>query len=157
MSHIKPTAIKLAEGTYRKDRAPKNEIQPTIELNLEAPSELNEWGVKLWTAIANEYSKIGLITKVDVGSLFTLCNEFGTYCEADDLIKAKGLEVEEEIYSSKGEMVGTKLVTNPMLKVRNDAFKNYNSMCSKFGITPADRTRIAGPDNIDDNPFEEFA
>lgn len=156
MSNIKPTKIKELEGTYRKDRAPKNEVMPTIALTLTTPPELNEWGVQLWKAISEEYLRIGLITNVDTGSLFTLCNEFGTYCEADDLIKGKGLEVEEDVYSAKGELVGTKNVVNPMLKVRNDAFKNYNSMCSKFGITPADRARLSAPENKEDDKFKEL-
>ena len=156
MSNIKPTALKKLEGTFRKDRAPKNELTPTIALTLDAPSELNEWGVKLWGAITEEYCKVGLITNVDVGSLFALCNEFGTYCESDDIIKAKGLEIEEDVYSAKGELVGTKTIPNPMLKVRNDAFKNYNSMCSKFGITPADRARLSAPNNTSNDKFEEF-
>ena len=156
MSHIKPTAIKKAEGTFRRDRAPKNEITPTVCLTLDAPPELNEWGLKLWNAISEDYLRLNLITKVDTGSLFTLCNEFGTYCEADDLIKAKGLEVEEEVYNNKGELTGTRTIPNPMLKVRNDAFKNYNSMCSKFGITPADRARLSAPDTTNTDPFAEF-
>ena len=156
MNHSKPTVLKKIEGTYRKDRAPKTEVQPTIALSLTTPPELNEWGVQLWKAISEEYLRIGLITNVDTGSLFTLCNEFGTYCEADDLIKGKGLEVEEDVYSAKGELVGSKTVVNPMLKVRNDAFKNYNSMCSKFGITPADRARLSAPDNVGVDKFADL-
>jgi phage terminase small subunit len=43
-----------------------------------------------------------------------------------------------------------------MLKVRNDAFKNYNSMCSKFGITPSDRARLSAPVKNEQNPFSDF-
>ena len=143
----KPTALKKLEGTFRKDRAPKNEITPTIPINLLIPSELNEDGQWLWQRIVAEYLPVGLLTNVDEGSLKILCNEYGTYMEADDLIKAKGLEVSDD----KGN-----IVANPMLKVRNDAMKNYNSLCSKFGITPSDRARLSAPEKQPDDPFNKF-
>ena len=154
---VKPTEIKQMQGTLRKHREIDNAIKPTIALTLTEPSELNEWGKLLWVSICEEYLKIGLITKVDTGSLLALCNEYGTYCESDDIVKAKGLEVEEEIYSQKGELVGVKTIANPMLKVRNDALKNYIKLATEFGLTPASRTRIAKPESKPDNPFGEFA
>jgi P27 family predicted phage terminase small subunit len=72
------------------------------------------------------------------------------------LVKAQGLEVEENVYSKDGDLIGTKKVPNQMLKVRNDAFKNYNSMCSKFGITPSDRARLSAPVKNEQNPFSDF-
>ena len=152
----KPTEIKIAEVTFRADRVKKDLIKPSIELNSEPPSELNEWGAQIYRAIMGEYSKIGLISKVDVGSLLILCNEFGTYCEADDIIKAKGLEIEEDVYNKEGEIVGSKTVPNPMLKVRNDAMKNYKTLCVEFGLTPASRTSLNAPPEKTNKPFSEF-
>jgi P27 family predicted phage terminase small subunit len=140
-----PNEIKEAAGTLRPCRVKTDAIKPTIELNTEPPNELNEWGAQMYRSIMDEYSKIGLISKVDVGSLLILCNEFGTYCEADDIIKAKGLEIEEDVYSVKGELTGTKTVANPMLKVRNDAMKNYKTLCVEFGLTPASRASLNAP------------
>jgi P27 family predicted phage terminase small subunit len=156
MSHRKPDEIKKLEGTFRKDREVKNPIKPIIPLTLTEPTELNEWAKSLWRSIVDEYLPIGILTNVDVGSLLILCNEYGTYCEADDLIKAQGLEVEENVYSKDGDLIGTKKVPNQMLKVRNDAFKNYNSMCSKFGITPSDRARLSAPVKNEQNQFSDF-
>ena len=143
----KPTALKKIEGTYRKDRAPKNEVTPTIPISLLTPNELNEDGQWLWQRIVAEYLPVGLLTTVDEGSLKILCNEYGTYMDADDLIKAKGLEVSD----SNGN-----IVANPMLKVRNDSFKNYNSLCTKFGITPSDRARLSAPEQTAKDSFAEF-
>jgi P27 family predicted phage terminase small subunit len=151
-----PNEIKEANGTLRKCRIKTDLIKPSIELNAEPPSELNEWGAQIYRAIMSEYSKIGLISKVDVGSLLILCNEFGTYCEADDIIKAKGLEIEEDVYSVKGELTGTRTVPNPMLKVRNDAMKNYKTLCVEFGLTPASRAGLNAPPEKTNKPFSEF-
>ena len=141
----KPTALKKLQGTLRADRQVENEFNPTIELNKTVPDSLNEWGAKLWTDLVDEYGKFELISRVDVGSLMILCNEFGRYCEADDLLKAQGLEVIEDIYNSKGDIVGQKKVINPLIKVVSDAFKNYKSICTEFGLTPASRTKISAP------------
>ena len=145
MNPRKPTELKKLEGTYRKDREVQNPIKTTIALTLQEPTELNEWGLSLWRVIAEEFLPIGVVAKVDAGSLLMLCNEFGTYCEADDIIKAKGLEIEEDVYSKDGEHVGTKTIPNPMLKVRNDAMKNYKTLCVEFGLTPASRASLNAP------------
>jgi P27 family predicted phage terminase small subunit len=147
MSNIKPTALKKLEGTYRKDRAVSNEIQPTIEIGLIAPTDLNEWGVKLWDDVMSEYSKIGLITKVDMASLMAVCMEWGIYCEACDIVSSQGLQVSDD----KGN-----LQVNPARRIANDAFKNYKSMCIEFGMTPASRTKISAPEQTMNDQFAEF-
>jgi P27 family predicted phage terminase small subunit len=141
----KPTALKKLQGTDRKDRILPDEFKPTLEVKGDIPDVLNEWGSKLWVDLFDEYSKFDLISRVDVGSLMVLCNEFGRYCEADDLLKAQGLEVVEDILNRDGDIVGQKKVINPLIKVVSDAFKNYKSMCTEFGLTPASRTKISAP------------
>jgi P27 family predicted phage terminase small subunit len=143
----KPTIIKEMQGTLRKSRLVENEIQPSIEVGLQPPSDLNEWGVKLWQDITSEYFKLGLITKVDVASLQAVCMEWGVYCEASDLVSAQGIQVVDD----KGNHA-----INPARKVASDAFKNYKSMCVEFGLTPASRTRISAPEQKDKDPFNEF-
>ena len=147
MNPPKPTALKKLEGTYRKDRAVKNEIQPSIEVGLTAPNDLNEWGVKLWDDVMSEYSKIGLITKVDMASLMSVCMEWGIYCEACDIVSSQGLQVMDD----KGN-----LQVNPARRIANDAFKNYKSMCIEFGMTPASRTKISAPEQNMNDQFAEF-
>jgi P27 family predicted phage terminase small subunit len=104
----------------------------------------------------SEYSAIGLITKVDSGSFLMLCNEFGTYCEADDLIKAQGLEIETAIRNKDGEIVDYKKEANPNLKTRNDAFKNYKALCVEFGLTPSSRAALNTPQKKESDNFAEF-
>jgi len=155
MNPPKPTALKQIEGTYRKDRAVSNEVQPTIEVNLVAPADLNEWGAKYWTDIMSEYGKIGLVTKVDVGALHSVCYWFGLMNEAADIVSAKGLEVEVEKVTPKGKSYMV-TETNPMIAVADKAFKNYIAMCREFGLTPASRTRISAPDQKEGDKFAEF-
>ena len=157
MNPRKPTALKKIEGTYRKDRAAQNEIKPTLEISVTPPDDLNEWGKRYWMQIMEEYAPIGLVTKIDLGALKTCCMWFGIMMEADDIIQAKGLEVEEPIYSQKGELVGTKTIPNPMLKVASDASKNYRQYMIEFGLTPASRVKLSAPlIKEDDDPFREL-
>ena len=151
----KPTALKRIEGTYRKDRAPKNEVQPTISMDIEAPTDLNEWGQKYWVDIMSEYSKVGLVTKVDIGALHSLCQWYGVFQEALDIVAVKGLEVEIERFSPKGEPFTVRDV-NPMIGVADKAYKNYKMMCVEFGLTPASRTRISAPEKNENDKFAEF-
>lgn len=152
-----PNEIKAAQGTLQPCRVKKDLIKPTIELNTQSPEELNEWGANLYNQLTTEYNKIGLISVLDVGSLFLLCNEFGTYCEADDIIKAKGLEVQTEIIDKDGDPTGRyKTETNPMLKVRNDALKNYKSLCTEFGLTPVSRATISAPQKKETDEIGEL-
>ena len=141
----KPTAIKELQGTLEKSRLQKDELQGEFITSHEAPEELNEWGVKLWNDLFKEYGKVNLITMLDLVSLLMMCNEFGTYCEADDLIKAQGLQVEVEVYNKNGEVVGTKTDVNPMLRVRDNAAKQYKMFCVEFGLTPVSRAKISAP------------
>lgn len=152
----KPTALKKIEGTYRKDRVAKNELTPTIAIGVEPPESLNEWGVQLWNQVTADYCKIGLITSVDLASLTAVCIEWGRYCEANDIIQAQGLQIEEPVYSQKGELVGTRTVTNTMVKVASDSFKNYTRMCIEFGLTPASRVKISVPEKVSNDRFGEF-
>ena len=151
-----PNELKELQGTLRPHRVKTDAIQPTIELSTEAPADLNEWGAQLYTQVMAEYGSIGLITKVDSGSFLMLCNEFGTYCEADDLIKAQGLEIETPIFSKDGIEVGSKKEANPNLKTRNDAFKNYKSLCVEFGLTPSSRSSLNTPPKTEADKFADF-
>jgi len=151
----KPAAILKSEGNYRPSRQPKTEIQPTIEVGLTPPNDLNEWGAKYWLDIMTEYVSIGLVTRVDVEALHSCCTWYGLMREAQDIIAAKGLEVEVERVTPKGESY-TITETNPMIAVADKAFKNYIAMCREFGLTPASRTRISAPDKKPDDPFGKF-
>jgi P27 family predicted phage terminase small subunit len=155
MTKAKPTALKKVEGTYRKDRDKAPEIRPSVEISLNAPEDLNEWGQKIWEEIMGEFGPVGLITRVDLGSFYTLCSWYGIFREAEDIVRAKGLEVEIEKFTPKGESY-TVTETNPMIAVMDKAQKNYVSMAKEFGITPSSRAGLSMPDKKAKDEFAEF-
>ena len=156
MNPPKPTELKKLEGTYRKDRDKSPNLKPTMEISLEVPDDLNEWGQKLWGEIFSEYGKVGLITRVDLGSFHSLCSWYGIFREAEDIVRAKGLEVEEEVYDKNGQVVGTKIVTNPMIMVMDKAQKNYLAMAKEFGVTPSSRAGLTFEPKKEADPFSDF-
>jgi P27 family predicted phage terminase small subunit len=156
MNTTKPTELKKMQGTYRKDRDKSADLKPSIEIGLEAPDDLNEWGQKLWTEIFTEYGKVGLITRVDLGSFHSLCSWYGIFREAEDIVRGKGLEVEEEVYSKDGQVVGTKTITNPMIMVMDKAQKNYLAMAKEFGVTPSSRAALSFEAKKESDPFSDF-
>jgi P27 family predicted phage terminase small subunit len=141
----KPTAIKELQGTLAPSRQPKDELTPDYITDHEAPSELNEWGVELWNNLFEEYGKVKLITKLDIGSMLIMCNEYGTYMEADDLIKAEGLQIFVDIFDKNGQVIGQRKEANPMIRVRDNASKQYTMLCKEFGLTPVSRSKISAP------------
>ena len=140
-----PTVIKQIQGTLEKSRLTKDELTPDYITDHEAPSELNEWGVELWKNLFEEYGKVKLITKLDIGSMLIMCNEYGTYMEADDLIKAEGLQIFVDIFDKNGQVIGQRKEANPMIRVRDNASKQYTMLCKEFGLTPVSRSKISAP------------
>lgn len=150
-----PRELKELHGSLNATRDKELPIKGTIVIGLEAPSDLNEWGQRYWLDIMEEYQRLGIITRVDVGALHSVCYWFGLMNEAADIVSAKGLEVEVEKVTPKGESY-TVTETNPMIAVADKAFKNYIAMCREFGLTPASRTRISAPDQKEGDKFAEF-
>ena len=150
-----PRELRELHGSLNATRDKELPIKGTIVIGLEAPSDLNEWGQRYWLDIMEEYQRLGIITRVDVGALHSVCYWFGLMNEAADIVSAKGLEVEVEKVTPKGESY-TVTETNPMIAVADKAFKNYIAMCREFGLTPASRTRISAPDQKDGDKFAEF-
>jgi P27 family predicted phage terminase small subunit len=151
-----PNEIKKMNGTLRPCRDKSADLKPSMEIGLEAPEDLNEWGQKLWTEIFTEYGKVGLITRVDLGSLHSLCSWYGIFREAEDIVRGKGLEVEEDVYSKDGQVVGTKTITNPMIMVMDKAQKNYLAMAKEFGVTPSSRAALSFETKKESDPFSDF-
>jgi len=150
-----PRELKELHGSLNATRDKELPIKGTIVIGLEAPSDLNEWGQRYWLDIMEEYQRLGIITRVDVGALHSVCYWFGLMNEAADIVSAKGLEVEVEKVTPKGESY-TVTETNPMIAVADKAFKNYIAMCREFGLTPASRTRISAPDQKEGDKFGQF-
>jgi P27 family predicted phage terminase small subunit len=131
-----PTAIKELRGTARPDRVLKNEAEfPIPERMLRVPDGLNQYGEELWRELGKLLLDAGLFSYGDKIALELLCQAYGRMKYANEKMRENGGEVLE------GSTGG--LYQNPWLSIVNKGWDQVRTMLSEFGLTPAERTRVA--------------
>jgi phage terminase small subunit len=84
----KPTALKLLEGTARRDRMnPSEPVAPTLEVGARPPAWLK--GVRrhrAWNQLVELLNDARVLTVLDAASLALLVDAMGDYLEASDLV-----------------------------------------------------------------------
>lgn len=151
-----PYEIKELRGTLNTTRDKKPAQISAIVLTMDPPPELNEWGAAYWIEVMNDFGPTGLITKIDLGAFKTCCWWFGKMCEAQDIVDGKGMEIEKNIYNKDGDIVAVESEPNPMLREAERCTKIYAGFCTKFGLTPTDRTRLSVPKQKEGDKFDKF-
>jgi len=132
----KPTNLKLLEGTFRPDRANKNEPKPDPGIP-DPPECLSPVALEKWKRITPELESLGLLTQIDGDALARYCQHYAIWVEAVGNVQEIGLVVK----SKKGNPI-----QNPYLGIANRANDILAKLESEFGMTPSSRTRIGvGP------------
>lgn len=145
----KPTKQKIIQGTFRKDRAPKHEPDPTPVSEVpKPPSTLNNAGKKLWKSLAQELVDKGLLTVVDIPALEVCCYNYGMYV---DLSKSIRRMVDREDGTRKRQTIaeylnGKNSQITPELTAMFKLFNIFKSYLIEFGLTPAARAKIDLPE-----------
>lgn len=144
----KPTHLKVVEGTYRKDRAPKNEAMPEPAVP-DCPEWLDEEARTEWERICAELARLGLVSNMDRGGLALVCQAWSDFRAATELVQASGTLAT----TSNGN-----IIQHPAVGMKNKAAQLYLKACSEFGMTPAARTRVEAmqPDADEGSPWERF-
>lgn len=134
----KPTATKKLEGTYRADRAPRNEPKPRVGAPA-CPAWLQGEGRKEYRRLAKMLAGLRVITEADRSALAAYAREYELWRAADEYVERHG-QLE---YGEKGNAY-----MSPMVGIANMHFKNMVKLMVEFGLTPSSRTRIeARPDD----------
>jgi len=157
----KPTKKKILQGTFRKDRAPENEVKPDI-VKPEKPSWMKLYKYKVaenkdrdilkyandfWDENAEKMADIGLLTEIDIQSFAMLCVAYGEWINALLKMVEQGSIVK---YKESG------YVNQHPYAIRADkAFNKYKKMCREFGVTPASRTNIEAEIEENNKPSRE--
>ena len=127
-----PAIVKLARGTYRKDRdgdpATAPQFAPAVIGN--PPAELGERGKATWLELGPKLAGQGLLTEVDV-------LPFARYCRAlDEVIRLDALLVEQgEYFQTEQGYVGQ----HPAVNQRFKWLAEINRFESRFGMQASDR------------------
>ncbi len=131
-----PTVLKQERGTYRADRTVSNEAQFPVNDRMPSPPDtLNEYGQQVWRAYGKMLLDAGLLTKGDYIALELLCQAYGRWIEAEKQVAKHGTVLKSKTSGN--------LFQNPYLSVANRAWEQVKKMLAEFGLTPAERTRVA--------------
>lgn len=132
----KPTESKLLEGTFRKDRAPKNEARPAIEAP-PCPEWLDDDARAEWDRIVPQLLSLRLLSQPDLAELVGYCLAFSEVAYCTRFITANGRTVERP---------GQTPAARPEVAMLYKALEKLRQYASDFGMSPASRSRVeAGP------------
>jgi len=113
----------------------ENEAQfPVPSRMFSPPDTLNEWGEKAWRYYGKLLLDAGLLTEADRMALELLCQAYGRWIEAERNVALTGTV----LTSDRGNFY-----QNPYLAVANKSWDQVKRMLAEFGLTPAERTRVA--------------
>jgi P27 family predicted phage terminase small subunit len=137
----KPSAIKLVEGTYRKDRALEAEVH-FKEGVPPCPEHLGPTAKAEWRRVTAELSKIpGLLQVVDRAVLAAYCSVWGEYVYCSEQL----IELGSLIYQG-----GNLARVHPLVAIRREAMRQLHEFAQAFGFTPAARARVPTPKGVGD-------
>mgnify|MGYP001190139171 CR=1 FL=1 len=148
----KPTELKKLEGTYRKDRAPKNEMQPgKLDIVPEAPDYFDDIASSTWHQKATELCNMGILSTIDLDML-------AKYCEAISIATNAAIKLKTEplILKTKNKSGAVYHQKNPLITIWKDAVAEANRIAGQFGFTPSARAKISIPDIKQEDPFEKL-
>ena len=158
----KPTKTKVIQGTFRSDRALKNEPEPKMVEKLpNPPPVMPKEGKKIWKKLGQELLEKGLLTVVDIPAFEMCCFNYGLYRELADEVCRK----ETDPVTGKPRrrtlaeyMTGKNSQTMPEYTSMIKAFNTYKSFLAEFGLSPASRSRIDLPEVADegDDPVKRM-
>ena len=128
----KPTALKKLQGTFRADRAPKNEAQPTG--HAEPPDFLSAEARAEWDRLAPELERIGLLTVADQAV-------FSVYVQAwSDYSKLTAQLNSMAIWTWQAESGYRQSV--PEIALRREAWTRIKEAGSRLGLDPSSRSGL---------------
>ena len=128
-----PTAIKLAEGTFRRDRHgdPATEVKPPEGLP-EIPDWMTEEAKEVWEQVFPILDGMRVLTTADRNPLTRYCNLFVRWYRANKYLQENGETMETEY--------GTKPV--PEVAIERSTCSELLKLEREFGLTPSARTGL---------------
>ena len=148
MRPAKPTALKMIQGTYRKDRA-KNEPQFSA-VRKSIPATISPGAKVYWKELAGLLEGARVLTDGDRRVLELACEALAQHRAATVALTSFGLTYTTE--SENGPMIRAR----PEVAIADAAGRRAFRILADFGLTPAARTKVAVAPSTELNPFDEF-
>ena len=140
----KPTALKVLHGD-RKDRINTDEPLPAGEVV--KPSWLTPYASHLWDSLAPDMIRKRVLTTWDADLFASVCEHYSTWRRAQEIVVENGVLVAG---------FGGVMVKNPAVQVARDAWQAFNAGAGKFGMSPADRSKVQVGDAKKRKPGEDL-
>lgn len=143
------------QGAYTKD-AMKERLENENKLkgktdNLIAPEivMVDEIALAKFEELVEELKEVNVIANVDVDLLGGYCTSYSGYVRATKMLMMQSLVEEQE-----NKLGAITKMQNPYIKVQQSYLDRMIKIASLFGLSPADRTRIAhlNPSDKNDKP-----
>ena len=128
----KPRALKVVEGTLRKDRDNPQAPGPPPGIP-SAPAWLSRRAKAEWKRLAVELAELKIVAKVDRNALAALCDAVAELADANDVLEREGLF----ITTPQGFRQA-----HPAVSIRRNAREAVRKLSAVFGLTPADRSKV---------------
>ena len=125
-----PTAVLAARGSWR---AGTREGEPQSPVCVpECPEWVSEKAREWWPEIAGQLAEMAVMTAPYAVTLALLTDALADYLEVKEALKGEPLT-----YTTDKGSVGK----NPLVTIKEDAWKRVILAAKEFGLTPASRTR----------------
>lgn len=168
----KPTHLKLVTGTAQPCRTNKKEPKPNRE-RPSPPAHLSDKAKTAWGAVSLILDRMGVLTEADGPALEGLCGAYADLVAARHSLSLpmilrykdlNGQEIVSEASEAGERYYWTFGKGGPMRRARPevadiaDADRRFAMWLSKFGLTPADRSRVSGEGagEADKDPWAGF-
>lgn len=148
---LKPTHLKLVTGTARPSRINKNEPKMRREIP-SAPAHLSDGAKESWGYVAVILDEMGVLTRADRVALEGLCEAYTELRAARKSLADAGSITYETTNATGGKMIRPR----PELAMIADADRRLMAWLTKFGLTPADRSRVSAANGSEANAFADL-
>ncbi len=166
----KPTHLKVVAGTAQPCRTNANEPEPQRE-RPSPPSHLSDRGKAAWAEAVLITDRMGVLTEADPLALEDLAETLADLRAAraslekplSMTVRGEDGEPVEKVFAEAGERYyWTFGKSGPMRRARPeladiaDASRRLTACLAKFGLNPADRSRVSSKKTAKKNAFAEL-
>lgn len=168
-----PTALKLVKGTAQPCRTNKKEPKPQRQIP-SPPEHMSDRAKVAYGRVSVILDRMGVLTEADGLALEAMCEAYADLIEARQALrKPIAIEIKSEDGVGKypyevakpGEVTyvtvgksGPMARSRPEMALIADADNRLRSWMARFGMTPADRSRVSsvGEDGSEKDPWSQL-
>jgi P27 family predicted phage terminase small subunit len=148
----KPTALKVVAGTDRPCRTNAAEPKPPRG-RPSPPVHISDKARTAWAYVTVILDQMGVLTDADALAVEGLCEAYADVQAARAALAARDGALTYETQTKAG---GRMVRAYPEMAMLADADRRLMAWMSRFGLTPADRSRVSMAPQTGGNKFAEF-